>query len=244
MKLREIFFMIGILISCMEAREKDAQSGVNKPIKIEHSSEDLTEKRRSQDLENSEAGPVENHKSEAKGSKVSEESPNLLDGKREKESVGISYIGFGNRELGLDRLDWDPMEADRLRIKPFEVLGSEIERVTGVVPDALDRSESTFSPAVARWYKDAERSSLSTIASFNIAYEASLKMIEANLGEFASPIEDTCRSFIENACSSIASNEQITTCVSMTGQGATLSREQKMAYAFSTILTTTCFMAY
>ena len=56
------------------------------------------------------------------------------------------YKGFGDRNLTAGRLEKEdiPILGDRYRIKPYEVLESEYQRVTGILPTSLARAAATF----------------------------------------------------------------------------------------------------
>ena len=155
------------------------------------------------------------------------------------------YMGFGQRKLGLDRVEADTSKPNRMRIKPFAVLADEYQRVTGIVPESLAASRDRFAPPPNRWFSESERSSLTVIASFNISYEAALKLIEAQPDLIADkPAAEVCGSFAQKAWSRIPSDDEVTTCVEIASKDAELSAIQKWAYALATILSASGFVAF
>ena len=165
----------------------------------------------------------------------------------------IAVEGFGGRLLtpgSKVQPDEIPVLGDRFRIKPFEVLSQEYERVTGVVPEFLINAASAFGAAPERWYIEPEASSITLFTTYKISYEAALKMVEADSNYSQTPDALTaanhCRQFALKAWNRQATDSEVASCsnVAVDVTKDVANPQVRWAHAFASILTSSGFIAY
>ena len=190
------------------------------------------------------------------GEKVGEEAGSGLsetgDPTRKTCSIesGRRYRGFGDTDLVAGRVTEVPIEMDRFRIKPLDVLSADLARVIGSVPPSLERNRSTFIEASPRWFIEPKSSGVTIYSTYRIAYEGGLTYAASNQLTAAAPTEATatevCRSFAQTAWKQAATDEQVSACarIAVVDTAAEPDVRARWAYALASILTSTEFINY
>jgi len=74
-----------------------------------------------------------------------------------QKPAGRSYVLFDGQKLEDARVN-ENVGINRARLKPFNVLQGEYQRVLGLVPASLAASAGSFDEPPARWYAEAQHS--------------------------------------------------------------------------------------
>jgi len=163
---------------------------------------------------------------------------------------GRTYKGFGNVELTAARLTEIPMEGDRFRIKPFDALKSDFQRVMGSVPKSLDANAATFAAAPERWYSEPVASAVTLFTTYRVSYEAALTFTGSDAKYASAPTQDSakaaCDSFARQVWNKVPTSEQVASCVkiAVVDTAAESDPKSRWAYALASVLSATGFVAY
>lgn len=85
--------------------------------------------------------------------------------------VGTTHIGFANTDFVADR-KLGALGENRRRVKPYSAMRTEIDRVLGVVPTALEQSSAAFGEIPARWYVEPTAGAVSLYTTYTLAFSA------------------------------------------------------------------------
>ena len=164
-------------------------------------------------------------------------------------SMGVSYVGLGGRKLTAGRIEV-VAGGNRDRIKPFNVLGTEINRVASTTPTLLAANAATFGAAPARWYTEPTVSAVSLFTSYRVAFEGCLELTKTAPEYAAAPTDVTaaaqCTKLARKFWSRTPTPEEITTCttVATVDTAAETDVRRRWAYVCAPLLSSAPFLAY
>ncbi len=195
-------------------------------------------------------GDVDTSEQTTTGGPVNEQGP--LGASLVCSNLSTAYSGFGGRKLTLTTVDAEeaPVYRDRFRLKTYDVFGDELKRVTGIVPAGLLPAKATFSAAPARWYVEPQHSSITLFTFYGIAYEATLKMAQADTNFSKAPDLEgataTCESFATKAWNMKPLKVQVDACVKVALEDTVslTTPEMRWAHALASVLTASNFLSY
>jgi hypothetical protein len=162
---------------------------------------------------------------------------------------GRSYVQFDGTKLEDSRVN-ENIGVNRARLKPFNVMQGEYQRVLGLVPTSLAASGGSFDEAPPRWYAEAEHSGVSLNAIFDISFEGCAALTRTAPEYAAAPTAETavkvCASLIRKAWSRSASPEEITACTNLATQklSAEPDARRRWTYVCSSILSSSQFLTF
>jgi len=165
-------------------------------------------------------------------------------------NTGRTYKGLGGVELTTSRITEIPMEGDRFRIKPFQALKSDFQRVMGAVPKSLDANAATFAAAPDRWYSEPIASAVTLFTTYRVSYEAALTLVGTDAKYASAPTEESakaaCDSFARQVWNKTPTSEQVASCVkiAVVDTAAEADAKSRWAYALASVLSATGFVAY
>lgn len=184
--------------------------------------------------------------------------------------IGARYVGLGGVTLNADRID-GYRNADRGRMKPYEVLSTEYARVLGEssAPVLITQTGSTFGSSPARWAAEPLPNAVSLYTSFRVGFEACLRTTggipvdgvtpppEYATAPTATTAPARCEAWAHTFWNRRPSPDEVDACVAVAlgsveetipdnGELKTLetSPQRRWAYACATLLTTTGFLSY
>lgn len=162
---------------------------------------------------------------------------------------GRSYVLFDGTKLEDSRVN-ENVGVNRARLKPFNVLQGEYQRVLGLVPASLAASGGSFDEPPARWYAEAQHSGVSLNAIFDISFEGCAALTKTAPEYAAAPTTETattmCSSLMRKAWSRSASPEEITSCTNLATQklSAEPDARKRWTYVCSSILSSSQFLTF
>jgi hypothetical protein len=164
-------------------------------------------------------------------------------------SMGVAYVGLGGRNLVAGRLQV-VAGGNRDRIKPYGVLGSELNRVAGNTPTLLASNAATFGAPPARWYTEPQVSAVSLFTSYRVAFEGCLELTKTAPEYAAAPTDVTaaaqCATLARKFWSRTATPEEITACttVATVDTAGETDVRRRWAYTCAPLLSAAPFLAY
>lgn len=162
---------------------------------------------------------------------------------------GRKYVGFGGSSLGADRVV-AKRGVDRLRMKPFSALKTEMPRVLGSTPASLIGSAATFGDAPARWFEEPQANAVALQTAYAVAFDGCLTYT-ASAPEFASAPDATtataqCATMARKFWSKTPTAAEVQACaeVAVSGTASEPLARRKWAYACASVLTASGFLTY
>ncbi len=162
---------------------------------------------------------------------------------------GREYVGFGSTPLAAGRVV-AKLGVDRLRMKPFSALQTEIPRVLGSTPASLAGSAATFGDAPARWFDEPQANAVALQTAFAVAFDGCLTYT-ASAPEFAGAPDATtattqCTAMARKFWSKTPTAAEVQACadVAVSGAAAEPQARRKWAYACASVLTASGFLTY
>jgi len=162
---------------------------------------------------------------------------------------GKTWIGFAGRQLDADRL-LGGVESDRDRIKPYDVLGDEYERVLGQRPALIDTLGTTFGQDAARWYTEPGASAITLYSAYRVAFQGCLQATATGPEFAAAPTmadaPGACTNFAVRFWSGEASASELDACVAtaVTDTAAEKDARRRWAYTCAAVLSSAGFLTY
>jgi hypothetical protein len=162
---------------------------------------------------------------------------------------GRSYILFDNTKLEDTRVN-ENVGVNRARLKPFDVMKGEYQRVLGLVPASLDASASSFDAPPARWYAEAQHSGVSLNAIFDISFEGCAAYTKTAPEYAAAPTPESaatvCGAIMRKAWSRTASPDELASCTALatTKLAAEPDARKRWTYVCSSILSASQFLTF
>lgn len=179
------------------------------------------------------------------------EDPNAIpaDLQCTQKPEGRSYVLFDGSKLESSRVN-ENVGINRARLKPFNVLQGEYQRVLGLVPASLAASADSFDEPPARWYAEAQHSGVSLNAIFDISFEGCVALTKTAPEYAAAPTAETattvCTSLMRKAWSRSASPDEITSCTNLATKKLATEPDarRRWAYVCSSILSSSQFLTF
>ncbi len=161
-----------------------------------------------------------------------------------------SYKGFEGTSVDVGATA-EEAGKNRLRIKPFDVIGSEIKRVMNVdVSSSLTSLADTFGAAPIRWYDEPSSNAVSTIAMYEVAFEACLTYTATPAEFAAAPAQDTataaCTAMERKFWSRTPNPTEISACANnaVVNTVAEKDARRRWAYTCAAVLSAAGFATY
>lgn len=182
-------------------------------------------------------------------------------------SLQTVYKGLGGKDLNL-RVDgtqdsaFAPVVLDRHRMKPYDVLKGDFERVLGTtgqtdMQSLLNGSADAFGAAPNRWYAEPQASAVSLYTTYRIAFRGCLQYaaVTAELQQTPTPATAgaECAKLAQKAWDRAPVKEEIDACVAIATDEASFAKgtpqpvtdpKAKWAYACASVLTSSNFTSY
>jgi len=162
---------------------------------------------------------------------------------------GRSYVLFDGSKLEASRIN-ENVGVNRARIKPFDVLQGEYQRVLGLVPASLAASGGSFDEPPARWYAEAQHSGVSLNAIFDLSFEGCVAFTKTSADYAALPTTETattvCTSLMRKAWSRSPSPDEISSCTTLATQKLSTEPDarKRWTYVCSSILSSSQFLTF
>ncbi len=159
------------------------------------------------------------------------------------------YSGFGGRSLDVDRLD-RVVNTDRRRVKPYEMLPGEFQRVLNVTPASIQGQAATFNAQPARWFEEQQLSAVSVYQLFTAAFQGCLQLTATGTQYGANPTMATasteCTNFQRRFWSRTPTAAETQACVTFATGAANndTSARRRWAYTCAAVLTSTGFVTH
>jgi len=162
---------------------------------------------------------------------------------------GKTFTGFDGMNLTSDRVVAN-IGVDRGRVKPFDALANEFDRVLGNTPASLAGSAATYGRPAARWYEEPAAGGVVLQTHYKIAFDGCLTYTadppEFKTAPTAATATAKCGEMARKFWSRTASPDQIAACVdvAVTGAAKETNAPRRWAYACASVLTAAGFMTY
>jgi hypothetical protein len=162
---------------------------------------------------------------------------------------GRSYVLFDGSKLEGTRVN-ENVGVNRARLKPFDVMQGEYQRVLGVVPASLAASAGSFDEPPARWFAEAEHSGVSLNAIFDISFDGCLQLTKTAADYAAAPTDTTamtvCTTLMRKAWSKTPAPEEIASCTTLatTKLATEPDVRRRWAYVCASILSSSQFLTF
>jgi len=159
------------------------------------------------------------------------------------------YAGFGGRSLDVDRLD-RVVNTDRRRVKPYEMLPGEYNRVLNMTPAFINGQAATFNAQPARWFEEQQLSAVSVYQAFTASFQGCLSLTAAGTQYAANPTAATaatqCTNFQRRFWSRTPTAAETTACVNFATSAANNdpSPRRRWAYTCAAVLTSVGFLTH
>lgn len=160
-----------------------------------------------------------------------------------------SYKSFDGAKLEAERPN-EGTGVNRARVKPYQVLAAEYQRVLGTTPESIKTAGASFNAAPARWYGETSYSGVTMNTAFNIAFEGCLTFTAANANMKSAPTTDSakaeCTSFMRKAWSRTPAPEEVDACTDLAVNKLSTETEptRRWAYVCASILSSTQFLTF
>jgi hypothetical protein len=162
---------------------------------------------------------------------------------------GRSYVLFDGTRLEESRAN-ENVGVNRARLKPYDVLAGEYQRVLGVAPPSLGGSAGSFDVPPARWFAEAQYSGVSLTAVFDLSFEA-CEAYGAGKPELAAPpttetATAQCTTLIRKAFSRSGSPDEIAACTDLAVQklAGEANVGKRWAYVCASVLSSSQFLTF
>jgi hypothetical protein len=162
---------------------------------------------------------------------------------------GRSYVLFDGSKLEDSRVN-ENVGVNRARVKPFEVLKGEYQRVLGASPPSLAGAAGSFDAPPARWYAEARHSGVSLNAIFDLSFEGCAAFTKTAPDYAALPTpataEAVCGALIQKAWSHAASPDELSSCASLATQKLTAEPDprKRWTYVCASVLSASQFLTF
>ena len=162
---------------------------------------------------------------------------------------GRSYLLFDGSKLEGTRVN-ENVGVNRARLKPFDVMQGEYQRVLGLVPASLAASAGSFDEPPERWFAEAEHSGVSLNAIFDISFDGCLEYTKTAADYAAAPTDATattmCGALMRKAWSKTAAPEEIASCTTLatTKLATEPDARRRWAYVCASILSSSQFLTF
>lgn len=165
------------------------------------------------------------------------------------EVRGKIYVGFGGRQLGLDRVE-ERSGTDRHRLKPYSALAAEYARVLGATPPLLATLGPTFGLPPDRWYIEPSASAVSIYSAYRAAFQGCLGLMATGSSYASHPsaasAQETCGRLARQFWSRTPDVAEVEACVHATTDATAkeMGPRRRWAYGCASILTSAGFLTY
>lgn len=159
------------------------------------------------------------------------------------------YAGFGGRSLDVDRLD-RVVNTDRRRVKPYDMLPGEYNRVLANTPSYITGQGATFNAQPARWFEEQQLTAVSVYQAFTASFQGCLTVTATGTQYGANPTAATaateCTSFQRRFWSRAPTAAETTACVGFATGAANndANARRRWAYTCAAVLTSAGFLTH
>ncbi len=101
-----------------------------------------------------------------------------------------TYTGFGGKSLTATRVE-KPAGEERARLKGYDVLVDDYQRLVGFKPSVLAESGPTFGAPAARWYAEGKPDAVALYQAYRVGFEACLTVTAKDAKYALAPVAET-----------------------------------------------------
>lgn len=164
-------------------------------------------------------------------------------------AVGKSFLSFDGTSLTADRAKVGA-GVDRGRVKPYDALAGEYQRVLGNVPASLTDAAPTFGSSEKRWYDEPGAGGVVLQTAYGVGFDGCLDYTATSVDFAAAPTAATattkCTEMARKFWSRSATPDQVAACVdvAVTGAASEANPRRRWAYACASVIGSAGFLTY
>jgi hypothetical protein len=162
---------------------------------------------------------------------------------------GRSYVLFDGSKMETTRVN-ENVGVNRARLKPFDVLQGEYQRVLGLVPVSLANAGGSFDAPPARWFAEAQHSGVSLNAIFDISFDGCREYTKTAADFAAAPTDATattvCTTLMRKAWNKTPAPEEIDACTTLatTKLASEPDVRRRWTYVCASVLSSSQFLTF
>ena len=165
------------------------------------------------------------------------------------EAKGRSYALFDGSKLEASRAN-ENFGVNRARLKPYDVLAGEFQRVLGVTPPSLAGAASSFDAPPPRWFAETKYGGVAVHAMFDISFEACGAWTKTRPEMATAPTAETaraqCSEHMRKAWSRTPAPEEVDACVDLatTKVSSEPDARRRWSYVCASVLSSSQFLTF